>query len=299
MYHYQIFGLTLASEVALPRLAACEPQGRHIDVRVTLSDVSSEGLSDATVVYPQAQFTSSTMWFSVAGVGRFLVTEGRLIEVDPHDAVDMQTVCLFILGSCLGAVIHQRKQLILHGNAIKIGNSAIIFTGPSGIGKSTTAAGFHKRGFPILADDLSVIDDKNRVWPSYPQIKLWTDTIDQLGYRDMPSERIRFEIDKFEIPIHDLFHPEPARVSTVYVLHKHDRPEFLFEEITGVKKLAPLQEQTYRKLCITGMGLLNEHVKNCLRLAQSIRVVNVTRPERGFEIDKLIDLTLADCKIDG
>jgi hypothetical protein len=293
---YQIFGLTLDSDMALPRLALGSAAHGQVDVRIKLAPVAKEGLPSPTMSYPRVQLAPQSVWFSIDAVGRFLVTNGERILVDPNEGADMQTVCLYVLGSCLGAIVHQRKQLILHGNAIKVGEGAVIFTGPSGIGKSTTAAGFHKRGYPILADDLSVIDQSNRVLPSYPQIKLWADTIKQLNYDSTEFERIRLEVDKFEMPIGDQFHPEPVKVTTVYVLHKHAQSDFLFQEVTGVGKLAPLQNQTYRKLYVKGMGLSKSHAENCVRLAREVRVVHITRPESGFELDRLIDLTIEDLK---
>ena len=291
---YQVFGLRLESEVALPRLAPGSVEASQFDVSIRLAPIASQGLPSPITIYPRLQLAPNAAWLSVDGVGRFLVMNGNLILIDPANHADMQTVCLYVLGSCLGAIMHQRKRLILHGNAIKVGKEAIIFVGPSGVGKSTAAAGFYKRGYSILADDLSVIDNSNNVLPSYPQIKLWADAIDRLSYDRSRFERIRSQVDKFEMPIKEQFHKEPVRVNTVYVLHKDARSDFLFEEVTGMRKVIPLRNETYRKIYIRGMGLSTAHAENCIRLAQGARVVHVVRPESGFELEALIDRTLED-----
>jgi hypothetical protein len=53
---------------------------------------------------------------------------------------------------------------------------AIAFVGGPGAGKSTTAACFALRGFSVLSDDVSAIDnhgDGFSVRPAYPHLRLW------------------------------------------------------------------------------------------------------------------------------
>ena len=83
----------------------------------------------------------------------------------------------------MGALLHQRNILILHGSAIKVNGESVIFVGPSGVGKSTLAAGFTKRGYPFLVDDvcaLSVGCNHPLVIPGFPRLKLWADTLKKI-----------------------------------------------------------------------------------------------------------------------
>ncbi|MEG8053162.1 hypothetical protein QP185_07710 [Sphingomonas aerolata] len=54
----------------------------------------------------------------------------------------------YLLGTALGALLHQRALLPLHCNAIVHDGKAFLFCGDSGAGKSTLAAVFEARGYP-------------------------------------------------------------------------------------------------------------------------------------------------------
>ena len=79
------------------------------------------------------------------------------IVAEPRQGVPDSNVRLFLLGSAMGALLHQRGLLPLHTNAVEVGGRAFAFMGKSGAGKSTLAAWFHDRGFRIVADDVCVV----------------------------------------------------------------------------------------------------------------------------------------------
>ncbi|MCK9372316.1 MAG: hypothetical protein M0P91_03905 [Sulfuricurvum sp.] len=295
MFYYSAFGLIIKSELKLPRLA--ETQTVSADVKIKLGKVDTHGLAEASFIKENLQLTSNTLWLQVPDIARFLVTDGMEVIVEPEQAADMQSVCLYILGSCIGAIMHQRNQLILHGNAIRIGDKSIIFVGASGKGKSTLAAAFYQRGYEILADDLAVIDSQNRVLPSYPQIKLWKDSADQMAINTSDLERIRLQISKYNYPIEAGFCKIALPVNTIYVLHTHDKEEFLFEEVYGLHKMPIIRNQTYRLGYVKAPQTQKAHLANCARIAQKIRVVRVTRPERGFKLQELIERIIEDVKV--
>jgi hypothetical protein len=68
----------------------------------------------------------------------------------------------------------------LHASVVCVANNAIAFIGPGGSGKSTTAAGFTKLGYPILADDVAALKDNGdsfTVQPGYPHLRLWPSSV--------------------------------------------------------------------------------------------------------------------------
>ena len=73
--------------------------------------------------------------------------DGNKIIVSPLDEIDEDVIRLYILGTCMGAILMQRKILPLHGSAIAINGKAYAIVGDSGAGKSTLASAFLKKGY--------------------------------------------------------------------------------------------------------------------------------------------------------
>jgi serine kinase of HPr protein (carbohydrate metabolism regulator) len=77
----------------------------------------------------------------------FLIQEGRSIIVSPLEEYKEDVIRLYILGSCMGAILMQKRILPLHGSAVAIDGKAFAIIGESGAGKSTLASAFISRGF--------------------------------------------------------------------------------------------------------------------------------------------------------
>lgn len=77
----------------------------------------------------------------------------------------------------LGTVIRLRRHLAFDASAVALKVRAILLTGDSGAGKSTTAAALSKMGFSVLADDIAVLKlEQGKYWvqPGYPCLRLWS-----------------------------------------------------------------------------------------------------------------------------
>lgn len=288
MHLYTAFGLNFHSELELTPLKTAE--ATNPDVRIVLGPVSHTGLDQPHVTKPFCQTAPNQLWLDVPDIARFQVSDGNMIIVDPKPDADPQSVQLFLLGSCMGAIMYQRNRLVIHGNAIRFRHGCVIVAGASGAGKSTLAAAFVKRGYQVLADDLSVIDDHVRVQPSYPQLKIWRDTAKKLDIDTSPLKRIRMQVDKFAFPLHEQFYSEPLPIKAVYILNPHNQPDLRVEEITGMNKFQPLKNQSYRGGYLEGLGLNAQHLTLCASLANQSRVARIIRPNNGFKINELVEL---------
>ena len=294
MYHYYAFALHIHSELAFPELLP-SPYAPSVDVSILFGHVSASGLD--TPNKPRGLFyqvTQSELWLHVPNVARFLIRHGNQIIIDPMIGVDEDSIRVFILGSCMGALLMQRDLFLLHGNAIKVGDHCISFVGHSGAGKSTLSGAFFKRGYSILADDVCAVSEAGDVLPSFPQIKLWFDAAKQLDIDTQGLRRIRPLIEKFAVPLALQFQREALPLKMVYVLHAHNKDEFNFSTLTGMQKLQPLRVNTYRKNYLTGLGKDRCHFDRCARIASKISLVRINRPNDGFKLDALVDLVQQD-----
>ena len=120
--------------------------------------------------------------FEVPELAIFSIEEGQTIFFSPTVHLDENKIRLYLLGSCLGILLLQRRILPLHGSAVAIEGKAYVFIGERGAGKSTIASSFMQKGYPLLTDDVIAVSllegDKPWVIPAYPQQKLWLDSLD-------------------------------------------------------------------------------------------------------------------------
>ena len=183
MYVYSAYGLGICSPILLPELQADE--GGNVDVIISIEKVDLSRLpaidrEDYSYVYEKDVYI---VWKQL---GIFLVRDGKEIIVDPCDNVDESYLRLVILGAALAALLHQRGLLILHASAVNINNRVIAFVGDKGWGKSTMAAALCVRGHQLMADDIVALNfatgSAPMVLPGFPQLKLWPDAADAVGY---------------------------------------------------------------------------------------------------------------------
>jgi len=294
---HQAYNLVIQTELALPELPivpTAEGVCHEPDVRISFTAVSPGGLDGARQLGPFLWASPESLWLQVPGVARFLISHGNTISIDPEPGIDEDSIRVFLLGSALGALLFQRGYLVLHGNAIRIGDQCMVCVGQSGAGKSTLAAGFLQRGHEILADDVVPVDDQCRAVPGFPRIKLWRDAAERLEIDTAPLSRIRPETEKFNYPLTAQFGDQPLPIRWIYILNSHNSPDTLFEPIQGMQRFIPLRNNTYRVRFLNGMALQGEHLQLCGQLAGRIRLARVTRPQQGFELDQLVDRLLAD-----
>jgi len=291
-FSYHAFGLNIDSHFELPALPLATSDA-SADVRIHTGSVSTEGLDNPNKATPFYQSAENTLWLNVPDIARFLVTNGNSIVVDAAPDADEQSIRLYLLGSCMGAILHQRGILAIHGNAVRFGDQCVVFAGHSGAGKSTLAAAFHQRGHEILADDVCAIDAEGRVAPSLPQLKLWQDEARKLEIDTDELNRIRLQVEKFAFPL-DKPAMEHLPVAAIYILNSHNRDEFEIETIKGMQKFNPLKNNTYRMGYLDGLGLKAEHLGLCSKLAGRIHLSRIPRPNHGFKLDELIELITND-----
>ena len=130
----------------------------------------------------------------VKDVAQYRVEAGSRILVTPESFASPDEVRLWLLGSCLGVLMHQRGALPLHASAAVIHGKAIAFCGDSGEGKSVLAAALRQHGLDLLTDYVSLaIHVKNifRLYPGFPRIKLCQDAIEHFNFINKPMKKLR------------------------------------------------------------------------------------------------------------
>jgi hypothetical protein len=300
-WYCRSFGLNIESEIPLPPLPPADP-GSNIDVVIRHGKVAKTGITGSQEIGAFCQARPGLLWLHVPGVAWFLVSEGRQIEIMPEPEADWQTVRIYLLGSAMGALLHQRGLLVLHGNAIRFGQQAVAFCGESGAGKSTLSAALVKRGFQLLTDDVCVIDRQGQVQPGYPELKLWQDTMETL---DIPLDEltpVRAKINKYAWTLLHEFHARPLPIAAIYLLSDSNLQAAQLRPLKGMEKYLPLKNQTYRSRYLDGLGLTAHHLQLCGRLTGQVDVTQLCRARVKFNkesVTTLLDTILAELSSKG
>jgi len=300
MHCYRYYGLTVTADLPLPELNIfTSVQEDTFDVSIRRGIVSEHGLPNSTKLSPFLQATKLKLWLHVPGIAHFLIQNGNEIIYDPIANIDEDSIRIFILGSCTGALLHQRGFLVLHGNAFEVNGGCVICAGNSGAGKSTLAAAMMQRGHRVIADDVCPINDEGRVIPGMPRIKLWKDSADELNIDTRSLTRIRPALEKFNYPLNGAFCENDLPIKAIYILHRHNEQNFKLQTLKGIHKYRSLKNNSYRLKYVRGMNLETQHFKLSSQLANQIHICQLERPKFGFKITELTDLLLNDLALQG
>jgi hypothetical protein len=279
-FRYTIFGLTVDSQLEcpelMPGLADAAP-----DFRIVQDDFP-EQLEGATQRTRYSQYAPGTYQLQIDQVARYRVEGGRVIRVNPDPRAAEGDVRLWLLGTCLGALIYQRGLLPLHVSAVAVDGQAFAFCGESGAGKSTLAAALHRQGFPLLTDDVGLAVPGAAgvlLHPGMPRIKLWRDTLQEFELADTPGLiRDLTRTDKFHVPVHQGFQPSALPLAGIYVLQRAPDDQIRIERVSGHKAIGFIRENSYRPWFPIMLGGAEEHLHSCAQVNVSAGVYVFERP---------------------
>lgn len=317
--------MTLLARVA-PHVSLVEPAREHFDYFVfglrVRSEIRLNALTETAIAAPDVEIRVGSIpkhpgrepfglyvggdgaVLNIADVGRFLIANGKEIIVAPQAKASPRNVELFLLGSAFAAILHHRHLLPLHANAIELDGRAIAFMGHSGAGKSTLAAWFADRGFRVLSDDVCVIDF-DRTGIAYasagiPRLRLWKDALNIKGISEEGLLRSFDGQDKFDLPIPSSGDQKPIRLEALYVLGRTDKVQAgpIIKPIRGTDAVEAISVNTYRGAYIPMIGNSFTHIKECIALAETVKVRTFNRgwDHASFDSDAnyLLETALAN-----
>lgn len=223
-------------------------------------------------------------FLDVYNVANFRVTNGEKIQIRPYDGkCDPESISLFLNGSILGVVLHQRGILPLHGSSFDYLDKGIMICGRSGVGKSSVAMAFCQNGAKFITDDISpvkVSEHETFIIPIRSRVKLWDDTLRKLNIENNDLSRIRPGFDKFYLPAISESKYAMQRLHQLFVLSIHNKNEFIAEEQKGMDKYNVLLRQIYRKAYLKGMPETEKaYFKQLFKLASAVRIKIIKRPQ--------------------
>lgn len=288
-FQYRAFGLNIYSELDLPDLNRQDFQQE--DVRIVFGNNPSK-LSQINAQGVLYQASKNQFLFTMDGVASFHVKDGNFIIIDLAENASLNDVRLFLLGPVFGALLLQKEMLPLHGSSVLKNGCSTIFCGKSGAGKSTLAALLSRRGYYLLADDISIVHstgDISSVTTGITHLKLWQDVVQQLygDYSRLP--RVREQLLRYKVRVDNPNINTVNRLQNIVILEKNNNTVFEWEEVFGMQKFSLVKDHTYREQYIKGLETTLPHFHQINALIGNVRVYLLRRPDSSLLLNELAD----------
>ncbi|PLX01296.1 MAG: hypothetical protein C0594_13385 [Marinilabiliales bacterium] len=289
-FTYKAFGLNIKSEIELPELITSTFQ--KADVEIVFGKVPHQ-LQEASLKAARFEINATEFLLSVDDVARYYVCNGNKITIEPFSGSDNKSIGIFLLGSCMGAVFHQRLIVPLHASAVEINNQAILVSGKSGIGKSTIAFSLLQKGFPLIADDICAISREGLdVYAGFPQMKQWPVTLEKFEINADDYEKIRPNLEKRAFPAKSFTQKEKIPIAAIFFVTSHNKDDFTIDEIQGIKKFNFIKENIYRNNFSQGEQSALAVFQKIGQLASNIPLYHIIRPNTESDPVKISDLII-------
>lgn len=197
----RMFGLRVRSAIPVPvLLRACvvsAPTGGNPDVQVGFGVVEDPATAESRVARAGmvSVMADGGTVVDLPGIGRFAMSNGRDMVIEPVPGADRDGIWLAAFGMCFAYLLIQRDVIPLHASALETPAGVIALLAQSGHGKSTTAAALMDRGHDIVADDLvAVARDGGHpmvVGEDLPHLRVWRDVARAVGLETAGSQDLR------------------------------------------------------------------------------------------------------------
>lgn len=290
-YLYEAFGFIIDSEFPIAQIPLRKRSGSP-DIIIKYSALSELPPTGDDFYFFDDQEAS----FDIAELAKFRITNGNCIEVSPIAEYNASRLGVYLMGSCMGAIIHQRGLFPLHGSCVTNGEYAILITGDSGAGKSTLAAEFLSHGWKLATDDVAVvknIESEPLVQSSYPSQKLWQDSLEQYNHKEEEVHSLYFDEhrEKFGVNVSEYFAEGVYPLKLVIRLAFSEDYPTQIQPINDMAKVNQLMINTYRTFMIPAEKK-QDHFRRCVALANKVQMAFVLRKQGESTAAKLYEMIL-------
>lgn len=286
---YRLFGLAIRSPYPLD--APQIPEPCDADVTIAFGPVP-ETLADGTRYNAYNWTAPGQVLITLPDTARCLVTEGRYIRIELFPGADQAALTLLSGGSPLAAILHQRGSMLFHASGVLTPKGVVLFTAPSGVGKSTTAAVLAARGHHLVTDDMAVVAQRGAGWQVFPgpsRLKLWPDTLRALEIEAAPLAPVRDGLNKRFLPTAAANEAELRLAAIVGLDAQVANSAVTARRLPREQSVALLMHNTYRRRMQVAVGGAAANLARVAPLAATLPCFSIQRSVHGLAVDALAD----------
>jgi hypothetical protein len=285
MYSYTAYGLGIHSEFPLPELnVVIDKQDLVVQIR-KLDNNNLPPISNQ----PHLSINPDEIILSIEEAGTFIIRDGTKITVSPAPNVEDALLRRYLIGTVMALLLYQRGLLVLHASSLNINGTAVAFLGNPGSGKSSIAAALHKNGHDIITDDVSAFDiqdEKYRVLPGYPQIKLSDEVSISLGYDINSSIKLDEQEEKRGYRVNKSLIETAVELKQIYILTQASNQSI--ERITHLEAVKEIIRHSYPTRFAQPEN--PEHFLKCVKIVNNIPLYRLNRSSSLQVLPKLAEL---------
>lgn len=293
MFSYRFCGHTFHSHVPIQELNPSNNRQPEFTFQLSTDrTVYSESLHWLNHWYS----LDGSIWLSIAKLEEayllhfphyadFVISiNGRTVSCYPRTNCPPETMRHLLLNQVIPLVFSHLGKVVLHASACVIPQGVIAFMGMTGAGKSTLAASFGLRGFPVISDDCLLVEEQGEeivTTHSYPGLRLWPETVTALFERKPVLEPLAHYTDKKRVLFDQDHFDGPLSLIAIYVLAQ---PENMSEindvtitPLTAREALFETVKHTFQ-LDITDREKLAQAFRQYEWLAKSLSFFRLTYP---------------------
>jgi hypothetical protein len=210
---YQLYGLTLDSDVSFPELLeargspdiifrAGEPVVPGSEAAFFRSPLKTAEGAPLYILYE----AGATKLIELTNIATFAVSaDGLAVVYRVYPDVPEELFRTWVLGTVFGLLLEWRGTFCLHAGAVVVEDECVAFAGFPRTGKSSLLAACVAAGWSLVSDDILPLTPRGEggitATPGYPGLKLWPDTVVAFVGEPSAFPRIGPGLEKRRVPV--------------------------------------------------------------------------------------------------
>ncbi|MDX1582234.1 MAG: hypothetical protein R3338_01415 [Thermoanaerobaculia bacterium] len=262
-YAYRLGRLSLTSDIALGLPSPRDSVETSIRVAIRSSDVDLDGESDPIVT------DGGTYW---------LYDERILYRRE--SSVSTEALARELLDVILPEYLASAGEVVLHASVVLKNGRAVLITGASGSGKSTTALLLERSGWKLGSDDFAIIHDDLRAETFGGPVRVWSDVEEALRVGEV-SRNLRGKS----------ISPRPwlvrrSEVVAVLILSDNAVDDLSVDDVEGGNAFSQLI-----RACFRPSGSAESHLRKQIEVVSKLvaerKVASLLIPRRLGSLDRM------------
>ena len=293
---YQIVGFSLNSPIELPNMNESKAETNSTaELSIKIGDIPALNASQPPMKLDggEVQWLDGGFRLSHPRIGHVVLKQNTIFW-QQAERTSIKGFRTYLLNTLLPAFAILKGMLPLHISAVSAAGQAIAFQGNSGAGKSTLAAMLMQRGFPVITEDLGVIELNNQtatMRAGVPYFRLWKQSLEYFNETPQQQNRAWSHTGKFYHRIEgDNFCSEQQAIRAIYFLQEPKQSnEIAIKPITGFKAAKALLESNFFGVPQNSNIEAEQIFNQTMKLAHQSKCFELIRPKDFALAEQVID----------